>query len=177
MISWTRIGQVSATAAVLATLAACGSGAAPATPAAPAEAGAAHPEGHGQHGSASGALELWAVQTGPLGVVVTDGGGQLLYRYDRDGNAPSAANCTGDCTAAWQPVLAVPDQAPELLGVAESVVGVVARSDGGEQVTLAGWPLYRRVGEPAGLGDAGANGTDGVWFAVTPEGDKATPPG
>ena len=87
------------------------------------------------------------MQTGPLGVVVTDGTGQLIYRFDRDGNAPPTSNCTGDCTATWQPVKADLDKPPVLLGVDEDQVGVVTRADGTDQLTLAGWPLYRHLGD------------------------------
>lgn len=165
------------TAAACAALVACSSAPAPAAlPPVTAETGShsGHGGGHGgeQHGSGA-ALELWAVQSGPLGVVVTDGGGRLLYRSDRDGSAPPTSTCTGPCAATWEPVLATAGQQPVLLGVDETKVGTVARADGAKQVTLGGWPLYRRAGEPGGLQDAGANGADGVWFAVGTDGAKA----
>lgn len=146
-----------------------GCGAAPAEPPAATPAAPA-PADHGGHHGSSGALELWAVQSGPLGVVVTDGSGRLLYRSDRDG--PSTSACVDACTATWEPVDpgATP---PSLLGVDAGAVGSFARPDGGTQLTLAGWPLYRRVGEEGGLAGPGANGTDGVWFAVAPDGSKA----
>jgi predicted lipoprotein with Yx(FWY)xxD motif len=168
-----------AATAALIGLAGCGSGAAPADPA-PATGQPGHNmegmEGmnHGGHSGAGGPLELWAVQ-GPLGVIVTDGTGQAIYRSDRDANAPSASNCTGDCTAMWQPVIADLDNPPVLLGVDEDSVGVVTREDGSEQLTLAGWPLYRHVGEHGTLEGTQANGTDGVWFAIRPDGEKAAP--
>lgn len=176
MLMWSRALLASATAAALIGLAACGS-AAPATPppADPAATGG-HEGGHGGHSAPGGPLELWAVQTSPLGVVVTDGSGQLVYRSDRDGNAPSVSNCTGDCTAMWQPVVADLANPPELLGVDEDQVGVLTRPDGGEQITLAGWPLYRHV-EHSGMSSTEVNGTDGIWFAIRPDGQKAVPAG
>src|SRR5262245_19748784 len=38
--------------------------------------------GHGGHGGNPGEIELWAVQSAPLGVIVTDGTGQIVYRND-----------------------------------------------------------------------------------------------
>ena len=108
MIHRSVLSLVAVIAAALVGLAGCGSAPAPAAPPAaePTADGGGH-GGHGGHGggAADGQLELWAVQTS-LGVVVTDGTGDLIYRSDRDGSAPSASNCTGDCTATWQPVLA-----------------------------------------------------------------------
>jgi predicted lipoprotein with Yx(FWY)xxD motif len=128
--------------------------------------------GHGG-GAADGQLELWAVQTS-LGVVVTDGTGDLIYRSDRDGSAPSASNCTGDCLATWQPVAADLNNPPVLLGVDQNVVGVVSRPDGTNQLTIAGWPVYRHIGTHTDE-ETQANGTDGVWFAIRPDGGKAAP--
>jgi predicted lipoprotein with Yx(FWY)xxD motif len=195
MINWSRTVLVPATVVAVIGLAACGSGTT-----APSSAGSSAPTshnmadmapgetmppgqdmdgmegmGHGGHSGSPGALELWAVQTGQLGVVVTDGSGQLFYRFDRDQNAPSVSNCTGACTATWQPVIADLNQPPVLLGVDDDKINVMARPDGGEQLTLAGWPLYRHVGEHDGLDGPQANGTDGVWFAIGPDGGKAAP--
>ena len=149
MINRSALSLVAVTAAALIGLAGCGSGAAPRRPArrrGAADAGGTAGTEATAGSAANGELELWAVQTGPLGVVVTDGTGQLIYRSDRDGNAPSASNCTGDCTATWEPVKADLNKPPVLLGVDEDVVGVLTRPDGTDQLTLAGWPLYRHLG-------------------------------
>jgi predicted lipoprotein with Yx(FWY)xxD motif len=190
VVTWTKLLVLPATAAAVGVLAACGStpAAPPAPPSAAAAPGAAADPhagmdmGNMQGGSmqgmdmgGGGGVELWAVQTGPLGVVVTDGSGSLLYRSDRDANSPSASNCTDACAATWQPVVVDAAQPPSLLGVDKSAVGAITRSDGSQQVTLAGWPLYRHKGDKVGLADAEANGTDGVWFAVKPDGGKASP--
>ena len=147
MIHRSVLSLVAVIAAALVGLAGCGSAPAPAAP--PAAAATADGGGHGGHGggAADGQLELWAVQTS-LGVVVTDGTGDLIYRSDRDGSAPSASNCTGDCLATWQPVAADLNNPPVLLGVNQDVVGVVSRADGTNQLTIAGWPIYRRLPGP-----------------------------
>src|SRR4249920_3401380 len=83
-------------AAVLRLTTACGSGAttpaaAPAAPATVADTAAQAADGHSGHsghagmaGMGSTGLELYAVQTGTLGVVVTDGEGRVLYGSDAD---------------------------------------------------------------------------------------------
>jgi predicted lipoprotein with Yx(FWY)xxD motif len=142
-----------------------------------ADGGAAQQPGghHGGHASPSDTgPALYAVQSGPLGVVATDGSGHLMYRSDADGADPSTSNCTGPCAQTWLPVLVAAGQEPELLGVDPGVVGRFTRPEGTSQLTIAGWPLYRHRDDQGGLQSAGQNGADGIWFAVTPTGDKAT---
>jgi predicted lipoprotein with Yx(FWY)xxD motif len=123
-----------------------------------------------------GGVELWAVQSGPLGTVVTDAAGHVMHRYDGDTAAPSTTTCTEDCAAEWPPVLLADGERPALMGVDESKVGTVTREDGTKQVTLAGWPLYRYAGDDGSLSTAAGQGTGGVWFAVAPDGSKAVTP-
>ena len=120
-------------------------------------------------------VELWAVQSGPLGVVVTDGGGLPIYRYDRDGTKPPTSACTGDCTQQWPPVVLSGNNQPELDGVDPALVGTLQRPDGQRQLTLAGWPLYRHTGDDGGLATTYGNGLDKAWYAISPSGDRAKP--
>ena len=160
---------------------ACGQPAAPA-PADPAPAAAehsgrgGHTGGHGGHGAGQVGTELWRVRSGPLGVVVTDGEGHYIYRSDRDRSDPPTSTCTDMCADTWHPLIVEPGNDPVLMGIDASAIGTLQRADGTTQLTLAGWPLYMRAGEPGGLKDAGSNGADGVWFAITPEGGKASAP-
>jgi predicted lipoprotein with Yx(FWY)xxD motif len=167
---------------LLALLAACGAPdqAAQESPAPPAHAqheghgGGEHGAGgHGAHGS--GGASLWAVQTGPLGIVLTDGAGHLMYRSDADSAEPSTSTCTGACAETWIPMTVEPDQALDLAGVDDELVGRVQRPDGATQLTLAGWPLYRHRDDDGLLATTGQHGAEGSWFAVTPTGEKATP--
>lgn len=161
-----------AAAGVLATGLAAGCGA-PAAPPEPAAAPVAPAAGHSGHDS--GAPALWAVQSGPLGVVTTDGAGHMLYRSDADSAAPPTSNCLDACTQTWVPMLLPAGQQPELLGVDKTKVGQLVRPDGGVQLTLAGWPLYYNATDDPGLVDAGHNGEDG-WAAITPTGAKVAAP-
>jgi predicted lipoprotein with Yx(FWY)xxD motif len=159
-------------ALVLAT--ACGAPAAPeqAAPAPQAENPHAH---HGPVNDPNAPVSLWAVQTGPLGIVATDGGGRLLYRSDADSATPPTSACTGACTETWTPLLVGVGQQLDLEGVSRDKIGRLARPDGTTQLTLAGWPIYVRPDDDGNLASTGANGADGSWWAVTPAGDKATP--
>jgi predicted lipoprotein with Yx(FWY)xxD motif len=150
--------------------------------AAPEAAPTAAPQGNGGHGGHGGsgspvvpAPTLYAVQTGPLGIILTDGSGRLIYRSDADRADPPMSTCTDVCAQTWIPVTAAPDQKLDLAGVKEELVGRLQRADGTSQLTLAGWPLYRHRDDDGMLATAGQNGADGMWFVVTPKGEKATP--
>jgi predicted lipoprotein with Yx(FWY)xxD motif len=106
----------------------------------------------------------------PLGEVVTSSGA-TLYRFEKDTAKPAKSTCAGQCAATWPPVLATAG-APQLRGIAPGLVGIVLRSDGTEQVTLAGWPLYRYTGDTA-PGQTKGEGVAGSWHAVGPAGKPA----
>jgi predicted lipoprotein with Yx(FWY)xxD motif len=126
-------------------------------------------------GGDPGQVQLWAVQSGPLGVVTTDGNGRIVYQFDKDSTEPPASTCVAaDCLQSWEPIL-MPQQGVSGLGVDESKVGSTVRPDGSKQVTLYGHPIYLHKGETGGLANTGANGADGVWWAINPYGAKADP--
>lgn len=165
-----------ATVGVLGVVAACGAPA-PAEPPDPAPAAAQSEEpaeaGGGGHGGGHGSLSgLYAVQTGPLGIIATDGEGRIVYRNDND--TPTTSTCTDACAEEWLPLLAPDGREPELLGVDEELIGLLARPEG-RQLTLAGWPLYHRADDDGLLDTTGMNGAEGVWFAISPTGEKAAP--
>jgi predicted lipoprotein with Yx(FWY)xxD motif len=178
-------------AAALGLATACGSSgaAAPATPAAPASApvtfqdtaGQTAQGGHTGHGGmagmGSGELELYAVQTGTLGVVVTDGEGRVLYGSDGDQTTPPQSHCTDTCAQSWLPLTVPAGQEPQLLGVDAEVVGRLARQDGSSQVTLGGWPVYVNRNDDGQLKAAVQGPQSAGWFAMSPSGAKVTLPG
>jgi predicted lipoprotein with Yx(FWY)xxD motif len=125
------------------------------------------------HGS--GGLQLWAAQTPALGTITLDGAGRIVYRSDADGNNPPVSRCTGECALRWVPLTVSEGQEPDLLGIKTEHFGTFRREDGALQVTLAGWPLYTVAGDQGGHDGSGSHGAEGLWFAVTPTGEKATP--
>ena len=168
---------LTALAAGTLALTACGSGTQeqPVAAAAPQTQAMDHSSMGGMH-HGSGGLELWAVQTGPLGTIVTNAEGHVLHRFDGDTASPSTSTCTDTCAAQWPPVLLEDGEQPELLGVDPTKVGVLQRADGTKQVTLAGWPLYMYAQDDGSLTTTAGQGTDGKWFAVAPDGTKAATP-
>jgi predicted lipoprotein with Yx(FWY)xxD motif len=115
----------------------------------------------GPHAAAQLAPPSVQVRTHPQwGDVLVDPRGMTLYVSTRD--APDASACFGPCSQTWPPLLAgLGDPVPgDGLRVP---LGVLARPDGGRQVTYASRPLYRFSGD-ANPGDTNGQGFDGVWF-------------
>jgi len=71
----------------------------------------------GMPGMGDGGVTLYAVQTGTLGIIVTDGGGHVLYGSVKDANDPPTARCAGTCADEWEPLVVPAGQQPQLLGV------------------------------------------------------------
>jgi predicted lipoprotein with Yx(FWY)xxD motif len=122
--------------------------------------------------SDSSEVTLATADVGDFGKVVVDGKGSTLYVFGKDTAKPPKSNCDGDCAAMWPPVKAG-SSTPKVDGVDASLVGTVTRSDGSEQVTLNGWPLYTFAKDDE-AGDAYGQGVGGVWWVVGPDGKKIT---
>jgi predicted lipoprotein with Yx(FWY)xxD motif len=73
--------------------------------------------------------------------VLTNAQGYTLYWFAPD--SPTTSRCYGTCAAYWPPVIGSPS--PEA-GVA-GAFATLKRSDGAEQVTYDGHPLYTYVGD------------------------------
>ncbi|SDJ46307.1 SCO0930 family lipoprotein [Streptomyces indicus] len=183
MKTW-RSASIAAAAALLALTTACGQEKGSDQPngqsvgnAAPADGG--YGDGYGGGGDAdaaaaepksAGQLAVW--DSKELGKVVTDSAGFTLYRFDKDTAKPPKSTCDGDCETAW-PVVAA-EGAKAAPGVDPSLIGSVQRTDGTEQLTIAGWPMYRYAQDKK-PGDAKGQGVGGTWFAAAPDGKKASP--
>lgn len=101
-----------------------------------------------------------------IGSVVTDEKGMTLYSYGKDQADPSKWTCAGSCIKTWTPVIV--NDSVQTSGVDKSLLGTVHRN-GEKQLTLAGWPLYRYVGDTA-AGQVNGQGKDKEWYAITPSG-------
>jgi predicted lipoprotein with Yx(FWY)xxD motif len=62
-----------------------------------------------------------------------------VYTYSKD--STSTSTCTGACAAAWPPVL-TSGRAALTAGVPAASVGTIKRSEGTDQLTYRGMPLY-----------------------------------
>jgi predicted lipoprotein with Yx(FWY)xxD motif len=178
-----RLLDASVCAAALGLAAACGGTPAPAAPSAASSApapSAAPAQGHDMAGMtgmedmpgmSNAAVQLYAVQTGTLGIIVTDGGGRVVYGSEKDGNNPPASRCTGTCAQQWLPIVVAPGDEPDLEGVRPDQVGRVTRDDGSSQLTLGGWPVYVNK-DDTGEFKAAAPDANGTWFPMSPQGEK-----
>ncbi len=184
MKTWRSASIAAAAAALLALTTACGQEKGSDEPngqsvgnAAPAQDGYGDGYGGAQDAGAeadaakpAGQLAVW--DSKELGKVVTDSAGFTLYRFDKDTAKPPKSTCEGDCATAW-PVVAA-EGAKAAPGVDESLIGSVKRADGAEQLTIAGWPMYRYAKDKK-PGDATGQGVGGTWYAAAPDGKKAAP--
>jgi predicted lipoprotein with Yx(FWY)xxD motif len=133
------------------------------TPMSTASAGAQAPAGEVTTKLAAGRIPR-------MGAVVTDSDGFVLYRFDKDAAKPPTSNCAGACVKTWAPVL-TDAGTPTVEGIDQNLVGTVRRADGGTQLTLAGWPLYRYAGD-AKAGSWKGQGVGGTWWVIAPTGKK-----
>jgi predicted lipoprotein with Yx(FWY)xxD motif len=119
-------------------------------------------------GAAGEAVGAALVDTGDtaLGPVLTDAEGRTLYAFTNDSEGTSS--CEGACAEAWPPVTVEGSELPE--GLDADVFSVIERSGEEYQLAANGAPLYTYAAD-TGPGDTNGQGSGGVWWVVTPEGD------
>ena len=160
---------------------AAASSAPPATSAAaPADTSAAAPASSGAAGLAPAATSAAAssaaggstgpatvaTKMGPLGAYLTDASGRTLYMYTSDTSPTST--CYGQCNMIWPALLT--NGAPQAgTGATPTFLGTSPRTDGSNQVTYKGHPLYYFSGDKA-AGDMSGEGKFGIWYLVSPTG-------
>lgn len=105
-----------------------------------------------------------AVASTSLGEILVDGGGMTLYMFDPDEQGPST--CEDDCLQAWPPLMGEPVDGE---GIDVGLLGTSERSDGSDQATYDGWPLYHWVGDDQ-PGDVNGQGVQDVWWVLTSDG-------
>jgi predicted lipoprotein with Yx(FWY)xxD motif len=106
--------------------------------------------------------------TPDLGTVLVDTKGMTLYMYTKDDVGIS--NCYGGCATAWPPLMA--QSAPVLPDGLAGVIGTTTRTDGAQQVTYNGLPLYYWASDQK-PGDTTGQNVGGVWFVINPEPAKS----
>jgi predicted lipoprotein with Yx(FWY)xxD motif len=99
-----------------------------------------------------------------LGTILVDPEGFTLYIFTMDAGGEST--CYESCAATWPPV---PGDTPIGADLDASLFGTTARTDGTEQLTVNGQPLYR-YSPDANPGDTTGQGVGGVWFVVGTDG-------
>jgi predicted lipoprotein with Yx(FWY)xxD motif len=94
--------------------------------------------------------------------VLTNAKGFTLYSFAPD--TPTASKCYGSCAVYWPPVTGTAAASPDLPGR----IGTIKRTDGSEQLTYNGHPLYTYIADTA-PGQARGNNINlngGVWHEV-----------
>ncbi len=98
-----------------------------------------------------------------VGKYLADGKGITLYSFAKD--TENASNCFEGCAVNWPPFHA--DPAAVIEGCETSDFGTFTRSDGREQTTYKGRPLYYFKNDKY-AGDTFGQGLGDAWFLVTP---------
>lgn len=116
--------------------------------------------------ASTGITDLALRDDATLGQILVDGEGNTLYLFLPD--AQGESTCYDACAQNWPPVAAT-DDATVGEGLDAELVGAVARTDGTQQLTYGGWPLYTfvRDTEP---GQANGQGANDVWFVLDAQG-------
>lgn len=135
-------------------------------PASPDEAGGGTGTPPSTEGGADVAVTV-AVAATDLGGTLVDGDAHTLYVFDDD-TPGEPSTCTAACADAWPPL--VVDGEPVLgEGLDPAAFTTITRPDGGGQLAVDGRPLYRFAGD-ADPGDTTGHGSQGLWWAVGPDG-------
>lgn len=98
-----------------------------------------------------------------IGQYLVDQKGLTLYYFKND--TQGSSSCSGQCAVLWPPFYA---QSVALgPGLNQSDFAMINRTDGTEQLTFRGWPLYYYYMDTS-PGDVKGQGIGGVWFVVNP---------
>lgn len=101
--------------------------------------------------------------------VIVDGAGKTVYLYEPDGTGGTSQVPSG-IKALW-PAVPATDAPTVGAGLDASKVGTQTQADGTKQVTYNGHLLYTFQNDSA-PGDAKGQALGGVWFTLSPAGDK-----
>jgi predicted lipoprotein with Yx(FWY)xxD motif len=110
---------------------------------------------------------------GSAGTYLVGPNGRALYLWVADSGDMSS--CSGACAQAWPPLLTKGNPTAGT-GVNASDLGTTMRSDGTEQVTYKGHPLYYFVADTS-AGSTKGQGSDSFgakWWLIAPSGTAIT---
>lgn len=99
-----------------------------------------------------------------LGEILVDPDGFTLYIFTDDTDGEST--CYDACADLWPPVSG---ETSISTGLDSTIFGTTTRTDGSEQLTVNGMPLYLYTPDTS-PGDTTGQGVGGVWFVVDGDG-------
>ena len=170
-----RIAGVAALATAGLIVAGCGSSSSSSSNAATNAAATSAPSSSSTSSAAAPAAGGVTVKTakGSSGTYLVGPNGRALYLWVADTGDKSS--CSGACAGAWPPLLTKGKPAAGT-GVNASDLGTTMRSDGTEEVTYKGHPLYYFVADKS-AGSITGQGSDDFgakWWLVAPSGTAIT---
>ncbi len=170
-----RIAGVAALATAGLIVAGCGSSSSSSSNAATNAAATSAPSSSSTTSAAAPAAKGVTVKTakGSIGTYLVGPNGRALYLWVADTGGKSS--CSGACAGAWPPLLTKGSPAAGT-GVTASDLGTTMRSDGTEEVTYKGHPLYYFVADKS-AGSTSGQGSDSFgakWWLVAPSGTAIT---
>lgn len=104
-----------------------------------------------------------------LGTIVVDGNGMTAYYFLKDTKDSGTSACSGDCATAW-PAITTESDTPTVTGVTGEV-GTITGTDGTQQITIDGRPIYTFAQDTA-PGDVKGQGVNDVWYVIAPDGSE-----
>ena len=105
------------------------------------------------------------------GRYLVDRQGHSVYLFEKDESGESY--CSGACAAVWPPLET--STAPQAgVGVQDTALGTIKRSDGDMQVTYHGHPLYYYAGDsqPGATKGQALDQFGAEWYVLAPSGSK-----
>lgn len=111
--------------------------------------------------------------SGSSGTYLVGPSGRALYLWVADTGGKSS--CSGACASIWPP-LVTKGKPTAGSGVTASDLGTTTRSDGTEEVTYKGHPLYYFVADKSAgnTSGQGSNSFGAKWWLVAPSGTAIT---
>lgn len=107
--------------------------------------------------------------TSDFGDVIVDVDGRAVYIYDKDTPNSGESTCYDVCARDWPPVIAGSGTL-EVVDLSAKV-DTIKRTDGGNQVTVNGWPVYYYANDTQ-TGDVKGEAADGLWWLLNTSGGK-----
>lgn len=172
-----RVAGVVALGASALVLAACGSASSSSPSASTTTAAPAAATSSSTTASTAAAAATTGVTIGTANAhghtYLTGASGKAIYLWEADKGGKST--CASACAQAWPPVTTT-GKPTAGSGVTSADLGMTKRSDGTEQVTYNGHPLYYFVGDRS-AGQTTGEGSDGFgakWWLVATSGSAIT---
>lgn len=110
-----------------------------------------------------------------LGKVLVDSHNRTLYEFGHD--LKNKSRCSGMCATNWPPAKS-PAKPTLAKGLSPKKLKVIRRADGSRQLSYAGHPLYRFIGDtkPGNVNGEGINAFGGIWYVLSKSGALVTGP-